>query len=165
LRLRTSGKTIPLSIALGAACFNVVNGGLNGFYLGSLAPTYPVAWLTDIRFIAGIAIFLLGATVNIWADGKLIALRTNTTDYAIPRGGLFEWVSCPNHLGEIVQWWGFALMCAKPSRLVPEALRALSAPKGRHSLSAVRRSRSFRAAKEALAQGQGYRKMLRMESW
>jgi 3-oxo-5-alpha-steroid 4-dehydrogenase 1 len=112
-RLRTGGKTIPFSIVAGAVCFNLVNGGLNGFYLGSLAQTYPVAWLTDIRFVAGVAIFLLGAAINIWADGRLIALRTgaDTTGYAIPRGGLFEYVSCPNHLGEVIQWWGFALLC------------------------------------------------------
>ena len=43
----------------------------------------------------------------------MIDLRANgtSTDYAIPRGGLFDTVSCPNHLGEIVQWFGFALMC------------------------------------------------------
>jgi hypothetical protein len=34
-----------------------------------------------------------------------------STEYAIPRGSLFECVSCPNHLGEIVEWFGFALMC------------------------------------------------------
>ncbi len=29
----------------------------------------------------------------------------------VPRGGLFELVSCPNLSGEILQWFGFALMC------------------------------------------------------
>jgi hypothetical protein len=24
---------------------------------------------------------------------------------------LFEWISCPNLFGEIVEWFGFALMC------------------------------------------------------
>jgi hypothetical protein len=107
----TRGKTIPLAIVLSAAGFNIVNGGLNGFYLGWLAPIYPAAWLTDPRFVIGLVVFLSGGATNIWADYRLIALRAGTTDYAIPRGGLFELVSCPNHLGEIVQWSGFALMC------------------------------------------------------
>jgi hypothetical protein len=117
-RVRTSGKTIPLVIVASAVCFNAVNAGLNGFYLGSLA-TYPVNWLWDIRFIAGAAAFLAGAAVNIWADEKLIALRArgNFTGYAIPEGGLFGYVSCPNHLGEIVEWFGFALMCWNLSAL------------------------------------------------
>ena len=29
--------------------------------------------------------------------------------YFLPRGGLFELVACPNYLGELVQWAGFAL--------------------------------------------------------
>jgi 3-oxo-5-alpha-steroid 4-dehydrogenase 1 len=100
-RMQTHGKTIPLLIVASAAAFNIVNGGLNG---------YPPTWLTDPRFVIGAAVFVAGAIVNIRADHRLIALR-GAADYAIPRGPLFEWVSCPNHLGEIVQWFGFALMC------------------------------------------------------
>ncbi|MGH6871265.1 MAG: DUF1295 domain-containing protein [Rhizomicrobium sp.] len=111
-RTRTSGKTIPLTIVLGAMSFNVVNAGLNGAYLGALGPVYPDAWLRDPRFIAGAALFAAGAGANIWADTKLIALRRGGgRGYAIPHGGLFEFVSCPNLLGEVVQWLGFALMC------------------------------------------------------
>lgn len=111
-RVRTAGKRIPLAIVAAAVCFNTVNAGLNGYYLGSLA-SYPTRWLWDVRFIVGTALFLVGAAANIWVDEKLIGLRSGTTtlDYAVPRGGLFEIVSCPNHLGEIVEWSGFALMC------------------------------------------------------
>jgi steroid 5-alpha reductase family enzyme len=88
-----------------------MNAGLNGFYLGSLA-TYPPSWLADPRFIIGIALFLFGAAMNIWADNRLIALRADgVVTYSIPSGGLFEFVSCPNLFGEIVEWFGFALMC------------------------------------------------------
>jgi len=109
----TRGKIIPLAIVASAAFFNIVNGGLNGYYLGTLATTYPIEWLTGYRFVAGMAIFAVGAAINIWADYRLIALRSggDATGYAIPRGGMFEWVSCPNHLGEIIQWAGFALLC------------------------------------------------------
>ncbi|MGN6146958.1 MAG: 3-oxo-5-alpha-steroid 4-dehydrogenase, partial [Rhizomicrobium sp.] len=87
-RTKTRGKTIPLAIVLGAVSFNLVNAGLNGFYLGSLAH-YSNAWLADPRFIGGLAVFLAGAAVNIWADNKLISLRNGDSGYAIPRGGLF----------------------------------------------------------------------------
>jgi 3-oxo-5-alpha-steroid 4-dehydrogenase 1 len=111
-RVHTAGKTIPLVIVASAVCFNVVNAGLNGFYLGTLAPAYPLSWLTDPRFIIGLAMFLAGAATNIWADNRLIALRSGDgTDYAVPCGGAFELVSCPNLSGEILQWFGFALLC------------------------------------------------------
>ena len=109
-RTRTGGKTIPLAIVASAAGFNVINAGLNGYYLGWLAYC-PTNWLADPRFIAGVVLFAAGAAANLWADNRLISLRSADTEYAIPRGGLFERVSCPNHLGEIVEWCGFALMC------------------------------------------------------
>lgn len=111
-RTRTQGKSMPLAIAGSAAAFNIVNAGLNGLYLGWSGAVYPTAWLSDPRFIIGLVVFVVGAAINIWSDNRLIGLRAGGGQgYTIPRGGLFEWVSCPNHLGEIVQWTGFALMC------------------------------------------------------
>ena len=111
-RTRTRGKTIPLAIVGSAAAFNVVNAGLNGLYFGWFGAVYPTAWLSDPRFIAGLVIFVAGAGINLWSDNRLIGLRADGgKGYAVPRGGLFERISCPNHFGEIVQWSGFALMC------------------------------------------------------
>ena len=109
-RTRTRGKSMPVAIAASAIAFNVVNAGLNGYFLGTLAD-YPKSWLADPRFVAGLLLFVTGALTNIWADDRLISLRSATAEYAIPRGGLFERVSCPNLSGEIVEWCGFALMC------------------------------------------------------
>lgn len=111
-RTRTQGKMMPVAIVGSAIAFNLVNASLNGLYLGWSGETYAAEWLTDPRFIVGLVVFGVGATINIWSDNRLIGLRDGgRRDYSIPRGGLFEWVSCPNLLGEIIQWWGFALMC------------------------------------------------------
>ncbi|MFN0215452.1 MAG: 3-oxo-5-alpha-steroid 4-dehydrogenase [Saprospiraceae bacterium] len=49
--------------------------------------------------------------INWHSDNILLRLRKpDTTGYAIPQGGLFKWVSCPNHFGEMLEWIGFALM-------------------------------------------------------
>jgi hypothetical protein len=109
-RLRTRGKRMPLVIILSAVLFNVVNGSLLGWQLARRGD-YPPSWFADPCFVAGLVLFVTGMAANWWADRTLIALRKpGETGYAIPRGGLFEWVSCPNHLGEIVEWAGFALM-------------------------------------------------------
>jgi len=111
-RTRTRGKQMPLAIAGSAAAFNIVNAGLNALYLGWFGEVYPIAWLTDPRFLLGLVIFLIGAGINLWSDNRLIGLRAGGQQgYSIPRGGPFERVSCPNHLGEIIEWTGFALMC------------------------------------------------------
>jgi len=109
-RLRTPGKRMPVVIMLLAVGFNLVNGSLLGIQLGGRGE-YPAPWFGDPRFLGGLALFLGGMALNWWADRRLIGLRKpGETGYLIPRGGLFERVSCPNHLGEIVEWAGFALM-------------------------------------------------------
>jgi len=110
-RTRTQKKKMPLSVMFMGMFFNLVNASLNGYYLGYIRPEYPDGWWKTPRFIAGILIWLAGVMINWWADGRLIRLRKDhKTDYAIPYGGLFRYVSCPNYLGEMMEWSGFALM-------------------------------------------------------
>jgi hypothetical protein len=112
-RLRTKGKRMPLAIVFMAIGFNFVNGFINGYYFGSMATEaeYPIAYLTDPRFIGGIVLFIFGMFINWQSDGILIHLRKpGETGYVIPQKGFFRFVSCPNHFGEIVEWSGFALM-------------------------------------------------------
>ncbi len=113
LAMRTSVKTIPVAIVASAMLFNAANGWSNGYYLASPWADYGAEWLRDPRFIAGLALFLVGAAINIDADRRLIRMRRGVehADYVIPQGGLFRYVSCPNHLGEIIEWSGFALAC------------------------------------------------------
>lgn len=110
-RLRTTGKRMPWVIVLCAVLFNLMNAGLNGHWLAEFAPTYGDAWLRSPSFIAGLALFALGAWINVKSDNMLIALRApGETGYKIPRGFLFNYVSAPNLFGEMVEWAGFALM-------------------------------------------------------
>jgi 3-oxo-5-alpha-steroid 4-dehydrogenase 1 len=107
--LRTRGKTMPLSVAGLALVFNVVNGGLLG--IGLQALDYGTVWLLDGRFLTGAGLFIAGMATHLWADRYLIGLRQpGDQGYRIPAAGLFRWVSCPNHLGEMLQWLGFALL-------------------------------------------------------
>jgi 3-oxo-5-alpha-steroid 4-dehydrogenase 1 len=58
-----------------------------------------------------LVLFGLGLIVNQVSDNLLINLRKpEEIGYKIPQGFLFNYISCPNYLGEIVQWIGFALM-------------------------------------------------------
>jgi 3-oxo-5-alpha-steroid 4-dehydrogenase 1 len=112
-RIRPTPKKIPLSIVMSAICFNLMNAGLNGYYLAEMAPTsdYDVSWLTSPHFVIGITLFFTGMLINLKSDDMLISLRSKgETGYKIPRGFLFNKISSPNLFGEIIEWSGFALM-------------------------------------------------------
>ena len=110
LRLRTTGKRMPLAIVLSAVGFNFFNGFFLGYYFSHFA-NYPDSWLLDARFLAGQVLFWAGLAINWHSDHILIHLRKpGSTNYVIPKGGLFRWISCPNLFGEMLEWTGFALM-------------------------------------------------------
>ena len=110
-RLRSSGKRMPLMVALMAVVFNVANGYLIGRWLFGLGPARPDAWLGDPRFLLGVCVFLAGWVINIQSDTILIHLRKpGETGYKVPHGGLYRFVTCPNYLGELIEWLGFALL-------------------------------------------------------
>ncbi|MBT8044435.1 MAG: 3-oxo-5-alpha-steroid 4-dehydrogenase, partial [Verrucomicrobiae bacterium] len=112
LRIKETGKRMPLVIVLFAVVFNCINGFFNGYWFGSLTPDYPSSWFYDPRFIAGMALFILGMMINVRSDNTLLNLRKGgKTGYFIPRDGLFKYVSSPNLLGEIIEWLGWAMMC------------------------------------------------------
>ncbi len=96
---------------LSAITFNFMNGFLNGYYIGNFGLQYTSAWLISLPFIIGIALFFIGMFVNIKSDAILLSLRKpGEKGYKIPKGFLFKYISCPNHFGEIIEWFGFALL-------------------------------------------------------
>ncbi len=107
-RLRTRGKKMPLTIVFSALFFNGMNGFLNGYYLGNLAPEDQKG--ITINIMIGLVLFFGGMYINHSTDSRLIALRNGKDGYSIPHGWLFKWISCPNHFGEIVEWIGFAIV-------------------------------------------------------
>ena len=54
--------------------------------------------------------FFSGFLIHMHSDSVLNNLRKNgSAGYRIPDRGLFSLVSCPNYLGEMIQWTGWAL--------------------------------------------------------
>jgi len=103
-------RGMPLAVVGFGLLFNTVNGYLNGRYIFTFSTSYANEWLGDPRFIAGLVVFVTGFVINRRADQILRNLRkSGDSGYSIPRGGLFRWISCPNYLGEIVLWLGWAL--------------------------------------------------------
>lgn len=111
-RLHSSRPSITVSVIAMGAIFNVGNGYLNGRYLFTLGPELQASWFLDPRFIIGAILFWSGYALNQHSDRVLIGLRSpGETGYKIPYGGGYRFVSCPNYLGEMMEWAGWALVC------------------------------------------------------
>lgn len=101
-------RRMPALVMSLAIFFNIGNAYINARYLFGFATPYPAAWLLDFRFLAGVALFSIGFVMNRWADRVLQSLRAGGR-YQVPQGGMYRWISCPNYLGEILEWTGWAI--------------------------------------------------------
>lgn len=110
LKIRSKGKKMPLLIVFSAFGFNLMNGFINGYFLGNFA-FYDINWMWSIPFIIGVSLFIFGFIINVRSDNRLIGMRKEgETGYKIPVGGFFEYVSSPNIFGEIIEWLGWGIM-------------------------------------------------------
>lgn len=134
-RLRVKpGAQYRVVLLLPGIAFNSANGALNGWYLSQLGThLHDAHWLADPRFLLGLLVFMGGFALAKHSDAILRSLRQpGETGYKIPYGGAYRWVSCPNYLGELLQWVGFAIAswslpglafaCFTAANLVPKAL-------------------------------------------
>jgi 3-oxo-5-alpha-steroid 4-dehydrogenase 1 len=114
-RLRSS-RPMPVTVALSGAIFNVGNAYLIGRSITLYG--HGAAWVRDPRFAIGVAVFFGGMATHLWADGVLRRLRRpGGPAYVVPASGLYRWISCPNYLGEMVEWFGWALATWSPAGL------------------------------------------------
>jgi 3-oxo-5-alpha-steroid 4-dehydrogenase 1 len=112
-------RNFSLVVALMGFCFNIINGYIQGFSLFIKSEFYSLSWLADIRFIAGLVIFICGFVMNLSSDKILRDLKKNSDGaYKIPRGGMFAFVSSPNYFGEIIEWIGWSILTWSPAGVV-----------------------------------------------
>ena len=103
-------STVPVTMGVAAMLFTGVHGALIGTSMAD--PTrYGPQWLAGSPFVIGLAVMIGGAGLNVWSDYRLLALRRRDPGRPVmPTGGPFNVVACPNHLGEIIEWIGFAIL-------------------------------------------------------
>lgn len=113
------GKSkMPLAIIVLSVTFNILNGYLQGKWLFELAPQHPDyqylytgEWIHDWRFIIGTCIFFVGMAINWHSDYIIRHLRKpGDTKHYLPKGGMYNYVTSANYLGEIIEWMGWAIL-------------------------------------------------------
>ena len=106
------GRKMPWLILVMAVVFNTSNAYLNAWSIASQSDKYNDLWLTSPQLITGVIVFFSGMALNKLSDKQLARLsrcRNAKGGYQIPYGFAYRWVSCPNYLGEILQWIGWAI--------------------------------------------------------
>ncbi|MFX1380183.1 MAG: methyltransferase [Promethearchaeota archaeon] len=104
-------QSMPITIILMGIIFNGVNSYLQARWIYKFSFSYAISWILNPLFITGILIFFIGFFINLHSDYLIRNLRKpGETEYKIPYGGMFKYVSCPSYLGEITEWTGWAIM-------------------------------------------------------
>lgn len=130
----TRTRSMPLSIVGTGFLLNIGFSYVNGRWLFALGPARELSWLTSAPFVTGALLYFGGFVLCSTSDVILRRLRSHGQGgYRVPRGGAFRWVSCPNYLGEILQWLGWAtatwslagltIALVTAANLVPRAVR------------------------------------------
>lgn len=110
--LKGKGK-MPLSIILMGITFNTLNALMQGGWIFYLSPEeqYTTQWLYTPQFLGGTLIFFTGMYLNIRSDSIIRNLRKpGDTRHYLPQGGMYNYVTSANYLGEIIEWTGFAIL-------------------------------------------------------
>ncbi len=110
-----SQSSFAISVVLAGWVTLTIHGYLNAAYITEYGTQYVQAWFSDPRFLIGLAVYAFGFTLNVHSDYILRNLRSkhprpDEPRYKIPYGGGFRFVSCPQYLGEILSFTGFAIM-------------------------------------------------------
>ncbi|MFW9784469.1 MAG: DUF1295 domain-containing protein [Candidatus Heimdallarchaeota archaeon] len=104
-------EPMPITIILLGISFNGINTYLQARWINKFSPSYSIDWILNPLLIIGVLVFLCGFIINLYSDRIIRNLRKpGETEYRIPYGGLFKYVSCPSYFGEITEWVGWAIM-------------------------------------------------------
>jgi len=109
-------STFSLMVMAMGMFVTAIHGYLNATLFTTYGQHLTTAWLTDPRFIAGVIVYYFGFFLTVRSESIMRNLRDpaqlagGQSDYRIPYGGGFRFVSSPQYLGELIAWAGFALL-------------------------------------------------------
>ena len=109
-RLAPASRPMPIILTCFGGIFNIVNSSLHGAWLIVFRDMVALD-CTAYNTIIGLFLFIIGMWINVDSCSRLVRLKKEEPKvYSIPRGGMFRWISCPNYFGEIIEWFGWALL-------------------------------------------------------
>ncbi len=110
-----SKGTFSIIIVVSGWLVTTLHGYLNAVFISHLSTHMTAEWLSDPRFIIGIAIYICGFLLNLQSDSIIRNLRSQQEVesgekvYRVPEGGLFKYVTNPSYFSELISFTGFAI--------------------------------------------------------
>ncbi|MDP4652128.1 MAG: DUF1295 domain-containing protein [Haliea sp.] len=107
--------TFGLLVVVAGWLVTSLHGYLNAVFISHLSTHLTPEWLTDPRFLIGMALYVFGFVMNVHSDAIIRNLRSKAEVesgervYRIPQGGLFRYVTNPSYFTELVSFAGFAI--------------------------------------------------------
>lgn len=94
------GNPMPFTVMFLAFSYCSWNS-FNQFMYLLFFMNYPADYLASPRALGGISLFFIGMFINMHSDYSLLFQKqqkaSGPSKYIIPRGFLYEWLSCPNY--------------------------------------------------------------------
>ena len=115
--------TFSIIVVVSGWLVTTLHGYLNAVFISHLSTHLTPDWLTDPRFIIGMAIYICGFLLNIQSDAIIRNLRSKEEVengekvYRIPQGKLFKYVTNPSYFSELLSFTGFAIATWSPGAL------------------------------------------------
>lgn len=116
IRAPRSSRSFSVLVIGSGIVVTSLHGWLHGYFVSRYATHLLGDWLTDPRFLVGVALYGSGLALNIHSDAILRNLRSREEVergervYRVPMGGGFRFVTNPQYFGELVAWTGFAMV-------------------------------------------------------
>ena len=115
LALHNYSKPPPMLTVLVVASFYSLGSGVHHFLANvSVTPqeaaSSPVL-SNSVTYTVPITVFAVGQVINLLHHSILASLRpAGSTAYVVPSGFLFNVAVCPHYLGELIAWFGVAMV-------------------------------------------------------
>ncbi len=117
-----SKSTFSILVVVCGFFVTSLHGYLNATWYSSVCPFLDWNWFQSPCCIIGLILYEVGFLSTIKCESIMRRLRaddsSNSCRYKIPYGYLFEYVSSPQYLSELVAFFGWAIMTWNPAGLV-----------------------------------------------
>ena len=117
---RGTKGTFSIIVVVSGWLVTALHGYLNAVFISHLSTHMTADWISDPRFIIGMAVYVCGFLLNIQSDAIIRNLRSKEEVargekiYRIPEGGLFKYVTNPSYFSELLAFTGFAIATWSP---------------------------------------------------